>query len=613
MLDAASYRQGIQRFIRFRWMAAIIALAASSIAFARLLAPGFLVAIVVALLIAASNLVHIALARTALSVRTLLLIQFVADLVLLTAFLGAAGYPGPLVSLYLFHVVLGALLLSRRDAIAIFGIAVTLSALLTGLWYSDLGFPSHSPGFFALIFPAGWFPATTGFTMRFPALFSGVAVVVLVLILPLAKDVRERGRQLQIAERSAQAQTESLERILDSAGAAMMVLDETHHVRWLNKIAQQWFPTFAVGLQRRCYDPTQSASAAESECPTCRVLRENTPWRGDHTLAMPDGEPRVYRVYATPIAEPGGVRLVAELVLDVTAEHATEQQLHAERKAAAITRFAAGVAHELNTPLASIAAGLRLVKCQMDVGTGRRNESDDETLSIIEDLTAQTERCQRVTQSILDYSRQQRRRLEAVEVRAIVTNAFNGLRAHRDLAGIDVVAETCSEHGRASREAAETGAHRHRRSGSLPSQESEAPQFPAVYCDPTQLQLVLTNILTNAVDSVREACREEGRIRVLLCATEGSVEIRIRDNGHGIPRELRQQVFEPFFTTKASGRGTGLGLPVARGLLDGMGGSIEIGGNGDDVTEIVVRLPTSPRDPMSEEHDARGSTRGVVS
>lgn len=607
MFDDTNYRQGVLRFIRFRWMASVTALAVSTAAFVVLAAPGFLAAIIVSILIAASNLAHFALARTTLPVRMLLLIQFIADLVLLTAFLGAAGYPGPLVSLYLFHVVLGALLLERKDALAIFGIAVALSAVLTWGWYMDLGFPSHSAGFFALIFPAGWSPGSSGFTMRFPALFAAVAAVVLVLILPLADDVRKRGRELQKAERRAHARAEGLNRILDSAGAAMMLLDETHHVVWLNRIAERWFPEFAVGLQRPCYDPTESASVAERECLTCRVLRENTAWRGDHTLAVPDGEPRVFRVYATPIAEPGGARMVAELVLDVTVEHATEQQLHAERKAAAITRFAAGVAHELNTPLASIAAGLRLVRRRMDEDLGGENDSEVQTLSIVDDLATQTERCQQVTQSILDYSRQQRSRLEAVEVRAIVNRAFDGLRNHRDLTGIDVVAEVCASGPRPSGADVEPGARSRDSPAPMSFDEAEAHDFPAVYCDPTQLQLVLTNILTNAVDSVHEAGREAGRIRVHLHASDRFVEIRVRDNGHGIPVELRKQIFEPFFTTKASGRGTGLGLPVARGLLDGMGGSIEIRESDAGVAEIVVRLPTTPPEPLND--DAAGTNR----
>ncbi len=590
MLGPAAYRRGIQRFIRFRWIAGATALAVASVAYARLSAPGFAAAMALSVLIIASNLGHIALARASIAPRALLLIQFTADLVLLTVFLGVSGYPGPLVMLYLFHVVLGALLLSRRDAVLIYVGSVVASVMVTEIWYLDLVFSGHRAGFFALIFPAGWAPSTVGFSLRFPAIFAGTALVVLVLVLPLVRDLREQGRELQDAERRAKAQFESLDRILDSAGAAMMVLDAGHRIRWLNGIAARWFPSFAVGAQRPCYNPTRLASEAERECPTCRVLREEAPWHGEHTLAIPDGEPRIFRVHATPIAEPDGTRMVAELVLDVTAEHATQQQLQSERKASAVARFAAGVAHELNTPLASIAAGLRMLKRRTE-GKLAPQASGVDSGVILGDLAAQTERCQRVTQAILDYARQQRSRLEWVEVRGIVNQALNSLRSHRDLTDIDVLAEVDSDDARAESEARPGPA-----AGRVPGEWADHSSFPAAYGDPTQLQLVLSNILTNAVDAVREAHRKPGLIRVCLRATPRSVEIRIRDNGPGVSKEIRELVFEPFFTTKASGRGTGLGLPVARGLLDAMGGSIAIRGEGEQGSEIVIELPTKPLD-----------------
>lgn len=604
MLDPAAYRRGIQRFIRFRWIAGAIALAAASTAYARLSVPGFAAAMAVSVLIVASNLGHIALARATIAPRALLLIQFISDLVLLTAFLGVSGYPGPLVMLYLFHVVLGALLLTRRDAVLIYLGSVGASAIVTGLWYLDLVFSGHTAGFFSLIFPAGWAPSTIGFSMRFPAVFAGTAFIVLVLILPLVRDFRERGRELQDAERRAQARVESLDRILDSAGAAMMVLDAGHRVRWLNGIAARWFPSFAVGAQRPCYNATRLASKAEQECPTCRVLREEAPWHGEHTLAIPDREPRIFRVHATPIAEPDGTRMVAELVLDVTAEHATQQQLQSERKASAVAHFAAGVAHELNTPLASIAAGLRMLKRRTE-GKGAPQASGHESGVILGDLAVQTERCQRVTQAILDYTRHQRSRLEWVEVRGIVNQAFDTLRSHRDLTDIDVVAEVGSGDS-----PAESDPRPAPEAGRVLGEQADHSSFPAAYCDPTQLQLVLTNILTNAVDAVREARRKPGRIRVCLRATPRSVEIRIRDNGPGVPKEIRELVFEPFFTTKASGRGTGLGLPVAQGLLDAMGGSIAISGDGAEGAEVVIELPTKP--PETTDRDRVDAPRPLL-
>jgi two-component system NtrC family sensor kinase len=222
----------------------------------------------------------------------------------------------------------------------------------------------------------------------------------------------------------------------------------------------------------------------------------------------------------------------------------------------------------MNTPLASLAAGLRSVHraCAAAAASADREDGSwKRVLALLEDLTTETSRCQRVTESLLLYSRQLKGRIEAAELHAIVRGAIDDLASRRDIAGIEVV------------------------------HEAPGPGTPEVQCDPDQLRLVLLNVLANAVDTVREARRQKGRVHVSVRVTpaEDGVELHVKDNGVGVPPEVAERLFDPFFTTKPVGQGTGLGLAVSRGLLDGMGATIAIESHPGRGADVVVRLRTA--------------------
>jgi len=112
---------------------------------------------------------------------------------------------------------------------------------------------------------------------------------------------------------------------------------------------------------------------------------------------------------------------------------------------------------------------------------------------------------------------------------------------------------------------------------------------PAVQGDPDRLQQVFLNLFVNAADAMRDG----GILRVELeAAPDGWVAVRVRDTGVGIPPEAIDRIFEAFYTTKDRGKGTGLGLLVARGIVLDHGGAIEVSSEVGKGTEFLVRLPT---------------------
>jgi signal transduction histidine kinase len=189
-------------------------------------------------------------------------------------------------------------------------------------------------------------------------------------------------------------------------------------------------------------------------------------------------------------------------------------------KMAAIGRLAAGLAHELNTPLGSIAGYAEELQEALRGG-------DPVAARHADVIRAQTGRCKGITQSLLDFARRGDLRIRPVRVDDVVREASDYLR------------------------------FRKREPAYRVDQDLGAP--PEVDADPGQLLQVFLSLLVNAADAMESG----GVIRVRTRAEGGRAVIRVEDGGCGIPSEHLAKVFEPFFTTKGPGRGTGLGLSIS--------------------------------------------------
>jgi two-component system NtrC family sensor kinase len=115
-----------------------------------------------------------------------------------------------------------------------------------------------------------------------------------------------------------------------------------------------------------------------------------------------------------------------------------------------------------------------------------------------------------------------------------------------------------------------------------------APALPTVLAVPGQLEQVLINLVTNAAHAVEEA---GGTIRVRTVRLPAAIEVEVADSGPGVPELERERIFEPFFTTKPDGKGTGLGLPIVRNIVEQHRGTITVGSSDLGGAAFVVRLP----------------------
>jgi two-component system NtrC family sensor kinase len=247
---------------------------------------------------------------------------------------------------------------------------------------------------------------------------------------------------------------------------------------------------------------------------------------------------------------------------DAEKEHYLRQLL-ANSKMAALGELAAGVAHELNNPLGIIEV-LRTWIQDLLADGGEAESVRAEVNDSAAKIGDQVERCRRITHDLLKFSR----------------------RTESDRVSTDAVALV--------KEMLQMVEHRARAENIQFDLEAAGPA--PIVTSPSRLQQIVLNILNNAVDAMEG---KGGSVKIGVEPGEGGIRMTFRDSGCGIPAENLQKVFEPFFTTKPVGKGTGLGLAVCYGLVQQMGGLIEIQSVVGAGTTFILTLPKTP--PPAEE------------
>jgi len=226
-------------------------------------------------------------------------------------------------------------------------------------------------------------------------------------------------------------------------------------------------------------------------------------------------------------------------------------------KMATIGRLAAGVAHEINNPLAIIneKAGLLGDIVSLHEDMPRKKDFAD----IVQSIQRSVDRCSAITHRLLGFAKRMDVRTEAINLEALLREVLTFLGKEAEHRGIGVEFHV-------------------------------GENVPSIESDRGQLQQVFLNIINNAVAAVADG----GKIDIHIArAGDSGVAVRIQDNGRGISRENLRHIFEPFFTTKGE-YGTGLGLSITYGIVEKLGGKIEVEselGKGTAFT-VTLQVPT---------------------
>ncbi|MCP3137680.1 two-component system sensor histidine kinase NtrB [Pyxidicoccus xibeiensis] len=357
------------------------------------------------------------------------------------------------------------------------------------------------------------------------------------------------------------------QKILDHIPAGVLALTEDGRISAVNQVLRARMPASAVGAPLAAAFPQAPepvvarlralVEAATSESLTRSLLGE--------PLAL-FGEEGRFNLHAVPLeAREPDVRTLL-VVEDLSNVRALETQLLRAEKLATVGVLAAGIAHEIGTPLGVVRGRAEYVLGKL----GQGHPQGAGVAVIIE----QIDRVSRTLRQLLDFSRLQPTAVRPVALGPIARDVYELLRLEAE-----------------------------RRRVSL---ELDVPDtLPPVAADPDQLQQVLVNLALNACD----ACGDGGRVRLSASASDGAaagtwglVSVTVRDNGCGIPKESLNQVFDPFFTTKKRGQGTGLGLTMVAHVVRNHGGRLELESEPGQGTCVTVLWPAAT--PAVEERHA---------
>jgi two-component system NtrC family sensor kinase len=246
---------------------------------------------------------------------------------------------------------------------------------------------------------------------------------------------------------------------------------------------------------------------------------------------------------------------------DMTRRLATAQsQIYQSDRLASIGRLAAGVAHEINNPLTGVLGHSSFLH--------KRAPADSEEKKDLETIVHETKRCRDIVRQLLDFARQAPMSRSSVEINPVVERALKIVENQLKVKNVNTTLALGED-------------------------------LPAIQADPNQIAQVLINLLVNAADAIGPGGGEIFIGTALVEDEAGTgIEIKVADDGCGIPEEDLGRLFEPFFTTKGV-KGTGLGLAVVWGLVQEHGGSIRVDSGAGRGTTFTLRLPL-------------GSTPGVV-
>ncbi len=251
---------------------------------------------------------------------------------------------------------------------------------------------------------------------------------------------------------------------------------------------------------------------------------------------------------------------------DVTAWRKFKEDLIRVDRLAEVGRIASGIVHELNNPVAVIGEIAGWIGAVASDSEDLGQEDREEIKTSVRHISEQTKRCRDITHQLLSFVRDSKLSTTSLDAHELLKESVSLLTPELKFTDVEIVFDFM-----------------------------EGPVF--INSDKRLLEQVFVNFISNAVYAVKEKSGKGGRITLesSLCDVGGvsMVEINISDTGIGISEEDQKKIYEYFFTTKPSGKGTGLGLPISRNIIQKLGGSISFESQLGKGTTFAVRLPVS--------------------
>lgn len=233
------------------------------------------------------------------------------------------------------------------------------------------------------------------------------------------------------------------------------------------------------------------------------------------------------------------------------------QQIIETGKLASIGELAAGIAHEINNPVAIMVEEAGWMEDLLEEEEFQQSKNLDEFRRSLKQIRIQGKRCKDITHKLLSFARKTDPALKEINVNAVIKELIQISSQRAKYANVTII-------------------------------ENLDSSIPNVFAAEAELQQVFLNIINNAFDAME---KKGGELHITTKMEEGMVAVEFKDTGYGIPKANLPRIFDPFFTTKPVGKGTGLGLSICYGIVKKLGGEIRVESTVDVGTTFTILLP----------------------
>ncbi len=343
------------------------------------------------------------------------------------------------------------------------------------------------------------------------------------------------------------------ESILESTSVGLVALDPQGRIEsWNSSMERLTGRVRQDTLGRRFEEVFPEDLAAQLEA---RRTDDQQSFLYKHYLARAHGHPVVANIALTPLVSKQGQSIGRLLIFDdITDRVQLEDQLQQAEKLSSIGLLAAGVAHEVNTPLAVISNYAQMLAKQLS--------GQDPRAGLVEKIVKQTFRASEIISGLLNFSRTGPTELGDVHLNRIVGDTLALLEPQLRSAQVAVETELDD-------------------------------RLPPIHGDSGKLQQVLVNLFFNARDAMPQGGRLSVRTRAHAVDGGSRVRVEVADTGVGIAADHLSKIYDPFFTTKTTGRGTGLGLAITYGIMQEHNGSIQVRSQPGQGTTFILEFPVA--------------------
>lgn len=358
------------------------------------------------------------------------------------------------------------------------------------------------------------------------------------------------------------AMSHAFPQFIDALTDAVVMIDRNRRVVAANRRYTEAFGTRSERLVGTiCHEslncPEARGGEARERCAACQVLDGRAPRRLLRSIPDAEGAIRRWEAVLSPVLDAtGDVDYIVEVWRDITDRSRLEGQLAHSERLASLGLLAAGVAHEINNPMASIVAAVDSLNRWLARIPGVEPGDREEASELIDMLEAATRRCGETTDKLLLLAQPYQMAPGWVDLNRVVHDTFSLLGYLMRRHGVEAIPRL-------------------------------DPDLPPLWGRDSGLRGAAMNLCLNAV----QAMPHGGRLTVTTASAPDGVVLVVDDTGPGIPPPLLDRIWDPFFTTKPPGEGTGLGLSITHQVIVRHGGSIEVRSRPGDGTQFTVRLP----------------------